>query len=274
MTTETTIPTGTILDKIVEAKREDLARRQREEPFAQIDRKTQRFEETLDFAAAVRGTRLRLIAEIKKASPTKGILDANLTPLSRARAYTLGGAAAISILTETPHFMGKLEYLESIRFGLDRYFPGGRPALLRKDFLFDPYHLYEARAYGADAVLLIVAILPDGLLADLLKLAKDLELGALVEVHDESELERALNAGAEVIGINNRDLRSFNTSLDVTERLRPLIPPDRVVVSESGLAGAAEAKRVRALGVDAVLVGEALMTAKDVVAKMREFMPE
>ncbi len=274
MTTETTIATGTILDKIVEAKREELGRRQREEPFAQLDRKTQRFEETLDFAAALRGTRLRLIAEIKKASPTKGILDANLTPLSRARAYTLGGAAAISILTETPHFMGKLEYLESIRFGLDRYFPGGRPALLRKDFLFDPYHLYEARAYGADAVLLIVAILADSLLSDLLALAKELDLGALVEVHDEAELERALNAGAEVIGINNRDLRSFHTSLDVTERLRPLIPPGKVVVSESGLAGAAEAKRVRALGVDAVLVGEALMTAKDVVAKMREFMPE
>jgi len=274
VTTETTIATGTILDKIVEAKREELVRRQREEPLDRLRAKTQRFAETLDFAAALRGTRLRLIAEIKKASPAKGLLDAGLEPLSRARAYTLGGAAAISVLTETPHFMGKLEYLESIRVGLDRYFPGGRPALLRKDFLFDPYHLFEARAYGADAVLLIVAILPDGLLAELLALAKEFGLGALVEVHDEAELQRALAAGGEVIGVNNRDLRSFITTLEVTERLRPLITPGKIVVSESGLAGAAEAKRVRALRVDAVLVGEALMTAKDVVAKMREFMPE
>lgn len=274
MTTAATIATGTILDKIVAAKREELARRQRDEPLDHLHGKAQRFEQTLDFAAALRGPRLRLIAEIKKASPTKGILDPNLTPLSRARAYTLGGAAAISVLTETPHFMGRLDDLEHIRVGLDSYFPGGRPALLRKDFLFAPYHLYEARAYGADAVLLIVAILPDSLLAELLALAKELALGALVEVHDEAELARALSAGAGVIGINNRDLRSFHTTLETTERLRPLVPAGKVVVSESGLAGAAEARKVRALGVDAVLVGEALMTAKDVVAKMREFMPE
>jgi len=273
VTTDSTLVTGTILDKIVAAKREELPRRRREEPLARLADKAQRFAETLDFPAALRGTRLRLIAEIKKASPAKGILDPDLVPLSRARAYTLGGAAAISVLTEAPHFLGTLESLESIRIGLDRYFPGGRPALLRKDFLFDPYHLHEARAYGADAVLLIVAILPDELLIELLALARELGLSALVEVHDEGEVERALAAGAAVIGINNRDLRTFHTSVDVTERLRPLIPARTVVVSESGLAGAAEAQRVRSLGVDAVLVGEALMTASDVVAKMREFMP-
>jgi indole-3-glycerol phosphate synthase len=188
--------------------------------------------------------------------------------------YAQGGASAVSVLTEVPHFMGSLQNLEVARIGLDRRFPGTRPALLRKDFLFDPYHLYEARAYGADAALLIVAILPQPLLCDLLELARSIGLGTLVEVHDEAETERALAAGAQVIGVNNRDLRTFVTTLAVTERLRPLIPSDRVVVSESGLQSAEDAIRVRALGVDAVLVGEALMTSRDVASKMKEFMPE
>ena len=271
--THSTLTTGTILDRIVAAKREELAARQTEEPIAALREKAQRYVEQVPFAATLRGPRLRLIAEIKKASPAKGILDRNLDPLSRARAYTMGGAAAISVLTEAPNFLGRLEYLERIRDGLDQYFPGGRPALLRKDFLFDPYHLYEARAYGADAALLIVAILPEARLAELIALAGELSLGALVEVHDEAEVEKALRAGARVIGINNRDLRTFHTTLDVTERLRPLVQADRVVVSESGLNGADDAARVRALGVDAVLVGEALMTSQNVVAKMQEFMP-
>jgi indole-3-glycerol phosphate synthase len=274
LTSDPTLPTGTILDKIVAAKREELERRRREEPLEVLFQKERRFPENLDLAEALTGPRLRLIAEIKKASPVKGVLDRDLQPLSRARAYTMGGAAAISILTEVPNFMGRIEYLESIRIGLDRYFPGGRPVLVRKDFLFDPYHLHEARAYGADAVLLIVALLPDELLARLIALAAELELGTLVEVHDEEELARALAVGAQVIGINNRDLHTFATTLEVTERLRPLIPTGKVVVSESGLNGAADARRVRKLGVDAVLVGEALMTSDTVVAKMREFMVE
>ena len=182
-------------------------------------------------------------------------------------------AAAISVLTEVPNFMGSLGNLEQARIGLDRYFPGGRPPLLRKDFLFDPYHVYEARAYGADALLLIVALLETEQLRELLALAHELGLEALVEVHDEAETARALEAGARVIGVNNRDLRTFVTTLETTERLRPLIPADRVLVSESGLHGAADAQRMRAIGVDAVLVGEALMTTQNVVAAMREFMP-
>lgn len=271
--TGTTITTGTILDRIVADKREELAQRQAAESIAALDEKARHFPDQVPFAAALVGPRLRLIAEIKKASPARGMLDRNLEPLSRARAYTMGGAEAISVLTETRHFLGKLEYLEAIRIGLDRYFPGGRPALLRKDFLFDPYQVHEARAYGADALLLIVAILPDERLAELIGLADELGLGTLVEVHDEQELERALAAGAKVIGVNNRDLRTFHTSVDVTERLRPLIPEGHVVVSESGLNGAEDAARVRRLGVDAVLVGEALMTSDNVVAKMQEFMP-
>jgi indole-3-glycerol phosphate synthase len=273
-TVNPTLTTGTILDTIVAAKREELAQRRRAEPLEALREKAARFAETLPLAPALRGPRLRLIAEIKKASPTKGILDRNLDPLSRARAYTLGGAAAISVLTEIPHFMGSLDNLEKARVGLDRYFPGGRPPLLRKDFLFDPYHVYEARAYGADALLLITALLETAQLRELIALAHGLGLEALVEVHDEAETARALEAGAVVIGVNNRDLRTFVTTLETTERLRPLIPADRVLVSESGLHSEDDARRMRAIGVDAVLVGEALMTAENVVAAMRGFMPE
>jgi len=269
-----TVTTGTILDRIVADKREELSGRKAKESVEALKEKAKRFPVQVSFAGALTGPRLSLIAEIKKASPTKGMLDPNLEPLSRARAYATGGAAGISILTETRHFLGKLEYLEQIRVGLERYLPCGRPALLRKDFLFDPYQVYEARAYGADALLLIVAILTDEQLRELLALSRDVGLGVLVEVHDEQELERALTAEAKVIGINNRDLRTFHTTLAVTERLRPLIPAGRVVVSESGLNGCEDAERVRGLGVDAVLVGEALMTSDDVVAKMKEFMPE
>jgi indole-3-glycerol phosphate synthase len=272
-TTNSTLQTGTILDTIVAGKREELERRRREEPLPALQEKAARFPTSVPFAAALRGPRLRLIAEVKKASPTKGILDPNLEPLSRARAYAIGGAAAISVLTEVPHFLGSLQHIEAIRIGLDGYFPGGRPPLLRKDFLFDPYHLYEARAYGADAVLLIAALLDEARLRDLLALAAELGLEALVEVHDEAEVERALAADARVIGINNRDLRTFVTTLDTTARLRPLIPPDRVLVSESGVRGEEDARYLRSLGVDAVLVGEALMTSSNIVAAMTRFMP-
>ncbi|MHB8576685.1 MAG: indole-3-glycerol phosphate synthase TrpC [Dehalococcoidia bacterium] len=276
-TRQSTLTTGTILDRIVAAKQEELGRRRTEEPTEALREKALRFGTPLPFASAITGTRLRLIAEIKKASPAKGILEPNLEPLTRALTYARGGAAAVSVLTEAPNFLGRLEYLETIRLGLDAASGSvGRPALLRKDFLFDPYHVYEAWAYGADALLLIVAILPDELLAQLLALADELGLGALVEVHDEGELDRALAAGARTLGINNRDLRTFHTTLAVTERLLPLVPRDRVdaIVSESGLHGADDATRMRALGVDAVLVGEALMTSDDVITKMGEFMPE
>ncbi len=271
--TNATVATGTILDRIVADKREELGLRQREEPLAALMEKTQRFGVAIPFAAALRGGHLRLIAEIKKASPTKGMLENDLDPVARARQYAQGGAAAISVLTETRHFLGRLEFLETIRADLDNEFPGSRPALLRKDFLFDPYQIYEAKAYGADALLLIVAILPDDRLRELLALTNELGMSALVEVHDETELERAAAAGADVIGINNRDLHTFHTSIEVTERLCPLVTGGSVVVSESGFNTAADAARVRRLGVDAVLVGEALMTSADVVAKMRDFMP-
>jgi indole-3-glycerol phosphate synthase len=267
-----TAATNTILDRIVADKRDELAARTAAEPLDRLRQRALAAEAPIPFAPALKGAQLKLIAEIKKASPSKGILDRSLEPLSRARTYTLGGAAAISVLTEVKSFLGSLDHLTAIRVGVDRYYPGLRPPLLRKDFLFDPYHLYEARAAGADAVLLIAAILPDGPLSELLALARELGLGTLVEVHDEAELARVLHTDADVIGINNRDLRTFQTDIAVTERLRPLIAADRIVVSESGIHTREDAARVRALGVDAVLVGEALMTSENVIARMKEFM--
>lgn len=261
--------TDTILDRIVADNRELLDATMRAEPLAAMRARAEASRQPLPFAPALVGPTMRLIAEVKKASPTKGIFDAEMDPVARAREYTEGHAAAISVLTEPKHFRGDLSYLAAIREGLEG---AGLacPPLLRKDFLFDPYQLYEARAAGADAMLLIVAVLGDPLLCELLALAGELELGALVEVHDEEETERALRAGAEVIGINNRDLRTFTTDLATTARLRPLIPPGKVVVSESGISTREHVSALRAIGVDAILVGESLMLAGNVQAKMAD----
>jgi len=261
-----------ILDRIVADKRQELERRRLEEPLGILrTRLAQAAPPTRSLAQALRGPSLGLIAEVKRASPSRGVLRADLDAQALARIYVSGGAAAISVLTEVQHFQGSLDDLEAVRAVLDGR-GGPRPSLLRKDFLFDAYHLFEARAYGADAVLLIAAILDRELLAELLVLARTLGLECLVEVHDERELERALTADAQVIGINNRDLRTFAVDLAVSERLRPLIPGDRVVVAESGIHTRADVQRLRALGVDAVLVGEALVTAGDPAAKIRELL--
>jgi indole-3-glycerol phosphate synthase len=209
---------------------------------------------------------------VKKASPSKGRLVSVLEHRALGRTYTIGGAAGISVVTEEKHFQGSLQFLYDLRVSLDGYYPGGRPALLRKDFLFDTYHLWEARAYGADAVLLIAAILSRDELAALAAQAGDMEMECLVEVHDERDVQKALEAGAYLIGINNRDLRTFETDLAVTERLRPLIPDDRVVVSESGIFTRADVERLADAGVQAVLVGEALITAPDTRLKMQELL--
>jgi indole-3-glycerol phosphate synthase len=260
-----------ILDRIVAAKRYELERRRKQEPLAILRGRLAQAPPIRSLAQALRGPSLGLIAEVKRASPSRGVLRADLDPQALARAYAGSGAAAISVLTEERHFQGSLDDLEAVRAVLDgRGDP--RPPLLRKDFLFDAYHLYEARVYGADAVLLIAAILKPKLLTELLALARSLGLDCLVEVHDEQELERALAAGAQVIGINNRDLRTFEVDLALTERLRPLIPEDRVVVAESGVHSRADMQRLRALGVNAVLIGEALVTAGDPAAKLRELL--
>jgi len=224
-----------------------------------------------DFLAAVtRHTAtgpVRLIAELKRASPSKGILAPHLDLLQVAELYVKNGAAAISVLTDEKFFQGKLETLYALR--------SSRPAsvpLLRKDFTIADVQLYEARANGADAILLIAAALPDdGLFAALHASALALGLTALVEVHNEAELERALKIpGVRLIGINNRDLGSFDVSLETTERLRPLIPAGITVVAESGIFKAQDVARLEQASVDAILVGEALVTAPDIAAKVRE----
>jgi indole-3-glycerol phosphate synthase len=272
-------PTGSILDRIVADKREALERKKQVEPESALLGRLRDLDEQWPLSQAIiegprgpsSGSRfVRLIAEIKKATPSKGRLISRLDHQSIARTYTLGGAAGISVVTETHHFQGDLAWLRDIRMSLKGYYPGGRPSLLRKDFLTDPYEITQSRAYGAEAVLLIVALLEDALLRDLIQQAQSLSMEALVEIHDESEAERAINSGATLIGINNRDLHSFEVDLATTERLRPLLPKETVVVGESGIHTKDDLQRLYAAGVNAALVGEALMTASDVGAKMRE----
>jgi indole-3-glycerol phosphate synthase len=269
--------TGSILDRIVADGREDLARRKREASEVVLRERFAERDEIWDLTSGIttpRGAapadKMQIVAEIKKASPSKGVLAENLDPVAIARAYAAGGATGISILTEPKYFLGSLEYLLSVREVLERELPGARPSLLRKDFITDPYEVIEARAFGADNVLLIVAMLDLPLLQDLLETAREVGLGALVEVHNESETESAVKAGATLYGINNRDLHTFNVELATTERIRPLLPHDAVVIGESGVHTKADVERLHKAGVRAILVGEAFMTAPDVAAKMAE----
>jgi indole-3-glycerol phosphate synthase len=210
---------------------------------------------------------VQLIAEIKRASPSRGMLAPHLDLHDLAQLYAANGAAAISVLTDAKFFLGSLEALSALRGA-----PDPLPPLLRKDFILAPAQVYETRAAGADAVLLIAAALPnDAELAALHALALELGLTPLVEVHTEAEAERALRlAGLKLVGINNRDLATFNVTLATTERLRPLIPPGAGVVSESGIFTVADVARLARCGVDAVLVGEALVTAEDIGGRVRE----
>jgi indole-3-glycerol phosphate synthase len=208
---------------------------------------------------------MHLIAEIKRASPSKGTIKEDLDLLGLVQAYIAGGADVISVLTDERFFGGTLGDLRRVA----QY--GTRP-ILRKDFLIDPYQVYEAAAAGADSALLIVGIVEDGLLAELVALQRSLGMEPQVEVHDADQVERALRAGARIVGINNRDLRTFRVDLATTERLRPLIPPDCVVVSESGIHTHADVERLGRAGVGAIHVGEALMVSDDPARKIRELL--
>ncbi len=256
---------ATILDKIVAAKGEEIARHKAQVPLTALEQRIVMQSSPLNFSGALWGDGVRLIAEVKKASPSKGLLRADFDPVALARAYAENGAAAISVLTDA-HFQGCGQHLESVKQAtLDRGIP-----VLRKDFIIDPYQVYEARAWGADAILLIVAILTPERLRELLEVARTMWMQALVEVHNEEELRIALDAGAEVIGINNRDLHTFHTDLEVTRRLAPMVPRGKIVVSESGIGSREDVLGLRRYGVRAVLVGESLVTAQDVGAKVRE----
>ena len=255
-----------ILDQIVEKKRERLALSKQEEPLSSLEERAKGTLPPLNFSGALRGPEVRLIAETKKASPSRGVLHENYDPVTLARTYAKNGAAAVSVLTEVDHFQGSLEHLEAVK---DSVREAGLP-VLRKDFIFDSYQVLEARASGADAVLLIVAMLDTPRIKELLGVAQSLSIQALVEVHSEHELEMALEADAEIIGINHRDLKTFQTDVTLSQRLRPLIPEGKVVVAESGISSREDVVRLKESRIDAVLVGEALVTASDVAAKVRE----
>jgi indole-3-glycerol phosphate synthase / phosphoribosylanthranilate isomerase len=256
----------TFLERIVATTTADLAARQATRPLADVRAQALAAAPPRPFAAALRpddAEPARLIAEIKQASPSKGVLHEAFEPVAQARAYAAGGAAAISVLTEPHFFRGALEHLSTVRASV-------AVPVLRKDFLLDPYQIYEARAAGADAVLLLCALLGDAEMRALLGLTRDLGMEALVEAHDEVEVERAVRVGATVIGINSRDLRTFAMDPDVLRRCTRLVPADRILVAESGIRQGKDVARARAWGASAVLVGEALMRAPNPIALARE----
>jgi len=252
-------------DEIVAHKKQAVERRKNAMPLATLKERIARRSEPHDLAHALEGEHTRLIAEVKKASPSRGVLCPNFKPVEIARRYAEGGAAAISVLTEEGSFQGSIDHLAAIRAEVPL-------PILRKDFIFDPYQVYESRAYGADALLLIAAILEQERLEELLSLSHRLGLKCLVESHSRDEVERAVSSGAEIIGINNRDLTDFTIDLETTRRLLPLVPPGRIVVSESGITTRDDVERLRGWGVNTVLVGEALVTAEDITAKTKEMI--
>ena len=257
--------TGTILDRIVEARRESVGKRQRLVPLPVLKMAVAKAAPPRDFAAAISGTSLNIIAELKKASPSRGVIRADFDVATLAVSLAAAGAAALSVLTEEDFFQGSLLNLKQARDA------SGIPAL-RKDFLFDPWQVWEARSVGADSFLLIAAILDDAQLAQLLALGRELGMEALVEVHSRAELDRALQAGARVLGVNNRDLKTFTVKLETSLELIASIPDDCIAVSESGLRSHADLQRLRAAGFDAFLIGEQLMQAPDPAAALRELL--
>jgi indole-3-glycerol phosphate synthase len=255
-----------ILDTIIAQKRVEVAALQ---PRAgELRRLAAARSERRDFAAALRRAdgRVALIAEVKKASPSAGVIRPDFDPVAIARDYERGGAACLSVLTDEKFFQGHLDYLRRIRETV-------KLPLLRKDFIVDELQIHEAVAAGADCVLLIVACLEQAVLTNLLRVAADCRLDALVEVHDEAELDRALTAGARIIGVNNRNLKTFKVDLATTERLAERMrSAERILVAESGIHTRADMERLARCGVNAILVGESLMRSDDIPAKARELM--
>lgn len=254
-----------MLDRIIEHKRREVRGLKNNLDLKSLFRATGRMPPAKSLAGALKKTgRVALLAEIKGSSPSRGVIRENYDPCEIARIYTENGADAISVLTDQKFFGGSPEHLAGVRTATTL-------PILRKDFLIDPIQVYQARLIGADAVLLICAALPPKDLRVMLETAGDLGMDALVEVHDEAELDAVLSAGAGIIGINNRDLKTFKTDLSVTFRLRPRITdPSVPVVSESGIKSGEDMRALKEAGVDAALVGEALMAAGDIAAKVRE----
>jgi indole-3-glycerol phosphate synthase len=263
--------TPDILQRIVEYKKDELASSRSRFPLAELKARcadalpVRGFRESLE--RVDKAGRTAVIAEVKKGSPSKGVIRADFDPVDIAGIYEKNGAACLSVLTDEHFFFGHLDYLARIREVVNI-------PLLRKDFIFDPYQIWEARAAGADAVLLIAAMLDLSRLREFVACARELSLDVLLEVHDEDELETALETDCRLVGINNRNLRTFVTDLGTTERLCALMPPDRFPVAESGINTRADVLRLRTAGARAFLIGESLMRKSDIGAKLREILGE
>lgn len=253
------------LEQILAHTRENVAKRKQHTSVDDVKRRIDKRGMPQKLDSCLKGEDIKLVAEIKRASPSAGILSPNLDVATMARSYQRGGASAISVLTEMDFFRGSFDDLILVRQTTSL-------PILCKDFIFDAYQVYEACAYGADAILLIAFILSQDSLDSLVALTNQLDISALVEVHDEHDLEKALATKANIIGINNRNLANLSVNLETTDKLRPLIPNSRTVVSESGIHTAEDVSHLKAIGVNAVLIGEALVTSPDPAAKIKELL--